>query len=455
MLGSEDDNDWLDIVRLARGNVSVVAGVAALVQGDALGDQHVVRPHEIDSGVDEELRDVVCVLQQAPARRYAQSSWGLSAMARSCKKARKIERDLEAEKAKTEQLALHAAMLGIVAPGMKLPRGLSAAKLTRPQTMVLKMQIASQPTVTGAGKAHERAAQNKAAREVRAFGEFVQARRMKELQRAAAVDDEGSPRAPPAVVTVVLYDAQSDRTSQRLRGLASLASRAQAQTSHGRTLQHVTMQHGAFHRVRYSNAGLRNMVVASDAEPYIVGGIVMEHLGTDDYLEALIPNCPLPIENEGAMLRISHEADAVVFHQCLDRASTNYCCCRYIWTLLKALPTRNIYPSHEPCAAHGAALVKSKSRHGKTSASALNSLSRLTRDDSTGHSWSDCIRSCIASMEVDVHRGPRPAWHISWAEEVLKFVFGEDMEHMCRTNTKLRLWWQARTCDLHKNCWRA
>ena len=202
-------------------------------------------------------------------------------------------------------------------------------------------------------------------------------------------------------------------------------------SSHGAA--QVIVQSGHLSRVSILHGGCTKR----ESMHHIIKPMVLDELGSDFILEAILRKTCIPLLDRVKMERIAASCEAIIFVCAVDRANANATVITWMFdALVTSCRTFGgvALPHAEPCALHGVALAKGRCDAGGLTFAAC-SLSRLLRQGRTMNALRACIISRVARDLVVRHR-PRPREFASRAKEILALFVGTggvDV-HLWRTN---------------------
>lgn len=166
---------------------------------------------------------------------------------------------------------------------------------------------------------------------------------------------------PPRVVVKSL-DWQWDETRQRTIALSHKALPGEHRSAAPTAVQ-VMMQRG---HLRSFVEGPEGDMCMEESEPIFCRGIILEEQKADDIIAGLLRGMPLKIDDVGSLREASSHCQFLLLTFCMDRAANNFATLSWFWKCLQ-VPNAplNIFPCAEPCAAHGAALVKTRASNAE------------------------------------------------------------------------------------------
>lgn len=171
-------------------------------------------------------------------------------------------------------------------------------------------------------------------------------------------------------------------------------------------------------------------------EPVVSRSMLLETQSADDILEAVLHALPLDIEDQGCMQTAAASCDHLLLTFCVDRASANMRALSWIVEVLErpGMPP-NVFPHVEPCAAHGAALVKARARGDHDGiVKASHSLAALMRQARGLATLRDSVLQLVGRHLV-VRRERRPTEVVDRCSRLAVLLYGaSDSEHLWVTS---------------------
>lgn len=425
----------MQLIAVARGGGGV-PGDAPGDDGDSdVGGGQDGRPAGVVALVRDEREaaaDLAAIVQMAaPApKRYAQRSWQLLAHARSQKavKRARTERDtaLASSRAATILLSMAGAQFPDAAAALGLPK---TRQPMGPHRAAVMVRLSLMPSMRG--NSRHRKTQACAVSLVAAAAEAEQQMFVKRVFFPSADDTKVLPGAPADTLRIVSMSWQWDETSQRLRSVHQHRLPGERLSPAGMSVQ-VMMQHGRLQVHLFDSDGVRSM-----SSPLLAKGLRLEDQTADTLLEGLLLRLPVDISEPPVLQRMSSSSDFIVLSFCVDRAAANLSALKWLWSRFAAPGVSDaILPHAELCAAHGVALVKSRSALSKAVVSKAHTLSGLLRNARTSAAFRDAIIAVVqASLEVRFE--PRPARIAEQNDKILLALFAADDEaYLWKKNPK-------------------
>ena len=397
---------------MARLGQPVLFGARSRASADAAGASSQLVP------VDHpDLESLVARASGGPPRerKMEHGSVALMAYPRKCKELQVVQRKLQKLETKTQLAELEAAAAALLSPGAARFVGKSLNRGHRAFPSELVGQVVSNLALA-TRKRGDDAASFRSGQAPASVVRLVQSLRAGVLwsspASAAAPGAPGSStgaadrtsrfgagaapdgRAPSAVWFLAPRFGASER-----RGREAFASGADEPTSSsskrtGVVTSVVMMQRFQSRRFVSGNRTLRK---APPPEPYMFVASFLGEGTVDFYLEALLRERPLDIEDKAEILKHMTSADFVIVLWAVDRGASNGVVLQCLLDVLEAQEFLNLFPLSMPCLIHGTQLVRERFAPSMQHGAASLSLPRRFRL----HSFRSQVRLALRTRVLE------------------------------------------------------
>lgn len=429
-----DDGELQDLVGLAL--------LARAVPFEPPGRRRHANRQDGDSGVaggdgqadlalhDPELHDLMMVVAAAAPpgqdpRSFEQRSSQLMAHARECRKEKRAAAKLDEERAKRIRAEQGLQLLALHAPASARQLGIPRQKVQMSEALVLThVRLACAPRVKGTTACRSSQTQRRVTTMV---SDCLLAQQKGFIEMTSMrLTPPAAPGMPQVVGQCIGFCAQWDETSQRLAAIARGLPQAVRQSKCQSGVQVMVISGKFVHCLGAKPRGGGPVSVECTVSPWHARSLRLDKTTADFLLEGLLRRIPLPLTDYEAMRKLTSGSQVVVVSLAADRASSNLSLTKWLFYYIgEVLGIPSVVGHLHPCALHGVALVKGRSKVTKHLIAALKSLTLWLRRQSNMQAFAEALFIVIRGR-VRVFCGPRPEAHDHKVHECFEMLYGKD-----------------------------